>query len=347
MKILEEKAKLNTILNRPHIEFSVIMSVYDEPISWLEESIMSILNQTFTHFEFIIINDNPIRLKNNEILESYKRKDNRIIVVNNENNLGLTKSLNKGLKLAQGKYIARMDADDISLPHRLAVQYEYMENTPSCIACGTWAYSCNNRKKTNKTISLPVDFDTITTHMFTSSPFIHSSLIFRNCSVKYDESYAKAQDYKLAIDISLLGEIRNIPKPLLYYRHSTSQITNKYAIEQKECAKKIRREYIKRFYNISTPKLILGESIALKDIISNEQNEKILLGSLDGTKRKNFKRNMNAIRRILYCSLNKYSYHSFIHYIFSFDYFKAPYNFRRFIVAFCHFFGINLQYKLL
>ena len=101
------------------------MSIYSEEEEWIRESIDSILNQTFSDFEFIIINDNPNRDKNNSLLTEYTRIDNRIIIITNEENIGLTKSLNKGLEIARGKYIARMDADDISLPTRFEKQVDF------------------------------------------------------------------------------------------------------------------------------------------------------------------------------------------------------------------------------
>jgi len=91
------------------------MSVYNEPLDWLKSSIGSILNQTFREFEFIIINDNPARQELRDVLQSYKNQDERIRIIENLENLGLTESLNKGLAEAKGKYIARMDGDDISL----------------------------------------------------------------------------------------------------------------------------------------------------------------------------------------------------------------------------------------
>ena len=95
------------------VKLSVVMSIYKEPVEWMRQSIDSILNQTFTDFEFVIVNDNPIRSENRDILDEYSKKDFRIIVLSNDENIGLTKSLNKGLRISKGKYIARMDADDI------------------------------------------------------------------------------------------------------------------------------------------------------------------------------------------------------------------------------------------
>ncbi|MEM2115951.1 MAG: glycosyltransferase [Candidatus Woesearchaeota archaeon] len=106
---------------------SVIMSVYNEPESYLRKAIESILNQTYTDFEFIIILDNPKNEKLDKIIKEYLEKDKRIVYLKNIKNLGLAGSLNQGIRIAKGKYIARMDADDISLPNRLKIQVEFME----------------------------------------------------------------------------------------------------------------------------------------------------------------------------------------------------------------------------
>jgi glycosyltransferase involved in cell wall biosynthesis len=98
------------------------MGVYKEPLDWLRQSIDSILNQSFTDYEFIIICDNPRYEEGMELLKKYANSDRRIILLFNNENIGLTKSLNKGLEIARGKYIARMDADDISKPERLTRQ---------------------------------------------------------------------------------------------------------------------------------------------------------------------------------------------------------------------------------
>ena len=103
---------------------SVIMSTYKEPIDWIRQSIDSILNQTFSEFEFIIVVDNPKYKELISVLNDYAEADNRICIMVNENNIGLVKSLNKALSQCNGEYIVRMDADDISLPERIAHQID-------------------------------------------------------------------------------------------------------------------------------------------------------------------------------------------------------------------------------
>ena len=118
-------------MNKSQPKVSVLMSVYNGS-QYLRESVESILNQTFTNFEFIIINDCSTD-KTGEILTVSANQDNRITLINNEENIGLTRSLNKGLKIAKGEYIARQDADDISLPERLERQVESLDKNPEAV----------------------------------------------------------------------------------------------------------------------------------------------------------------------------------------------------------------------
>ena len=113
---------------------SVIMSVYNDE-KYLAKSIESILNQTYSDFEFIIINDGSTD-KSMEIIDRYKNEDKRVVVVNQEN-MGLTKSLNKAIKLSKGKYIARMDSDDISVSNRLEKQIEFLKHNKDYALVGT------------------------------------------------------------------------------------------------------------------------------------------------------------------------------------------------------------------
>ena len=121
---------------------SVVMSVYNGE-KYLKRSIDSILNQTFKDFEFIIINDGSTD-KSLEIIKSYD--DDRIVLIDQENK-GLTKSLNIGIKTASGKYIARQDADDVSLPDRLKKQVDFLEVREDVVLLGCRAYEVIGEKR--------------------------------------------------------------------------------------------------------------------------------------------------------------------------------------------------------
>ena len=107
-------------------KLSIIMPVYNEKVEWIKESIESIIYQTFTEFEFIIILDNPENKEAEKLLENYSKKDKRIRILKNKKNIGLVKTLNIGLDVANGEFIARMDADDIALPERFEKQMNFL-----------------------------------------------------------------------------------------------------------------------------------------------------------------------------------------------------------------------------
>ena len=130
-------------------QISVVMPAYNAE-KYITEAIDSILFQTFKDFEFIIINDASTD-STKDIIESYK--DPRIKLVNNEQNKGVAKSLNIGISVACGKYIARMDADDIALPERFQKQFDFMEQHPNIDVCGSWAKKTGNE---NEIINNPV-----------------------------------------------------------------------------------------------------------------------------------------------------------------------------------------------
>lgn len=224
---------------------SVIMSVYNEPEDWLKSSVDSILTQSYENFEFIIVNDNPTSERQSELLENFKLKDARITLITNEENSGLTFSLNRGIQVAKGKYIARMDADDISEPERLAIQVRILESNNHIVACGTNYYKINHHGKRIEIINTPISDLDIRYKMLLYNPIAHPTLMFRKSSVEkdniqYDETLRYAQDYRLIFDLSKLGELYNIQQCLLHYRVSGSQISSAKKAEQNKCAQLTR-----------------------------------------------------------------------------------------------------------
>jgi len=220
---------------------SVIMSVYKEPIEWIRQSIDSILAQTFDDFEFLIVNDNPSRKENSDLLNEYHQKDGRVVPIINETNLGLTKSLNKALALARGEYIARMDADDMSLSQRFEKQVAYLDANPEICGVGSWT---GNIDEQGNRIPCVAKYDTdprwIRAQFLQNSQVGHPAAMFRKVVkghvAQYDESVRYAQDYSLWVSLLPYGDISNIPEVLFCYRHSEQQITSSKKAEQQECA---------------------------------------------------------------------------------------------------------------
>jgi glycosyltransferase involved in cell wall biosynthesis len=292
-----------TTIKTPQI--SVVMSIYNEPEEWLRESIDSILNQTFTDFEFIIINDNPERQLNDTILKEYQKKDNRIVIIENEKNIGLTKSLNKGIKQAKGKYIARMDGDDISLPHRLEKQYYYMTKNSNCIVCGS-SVKFFGIKKGIKYYPM-YHFECINL-LFLNSCFAHPSVMLRKRVIVennkyYKEDYLYSQDYRFWVDLVNYGEFHNIKETLLKYRISGIQISITKSIAQNNFAYLSRKKLIH--------KLIIDKDIKQKLFKSTFTPKQIKFFSK--------KTKYPSIIPLLWLSLNKYSLSVFMYYLFSFD----------------------------
>lgn len=215
-------------MNMKHI--SVIMSVYNEPPDWLSGSIESILNQTFTEFEFIIINDNPAGEGLDAMLKSYMNKDERIKIITNLKNLGLTKSLNLGIREAKGKYIARMDADDISLPERLKSQYQFLEKHGDIFLVGTSVQILDQNGQTEGKVIKTQEHNRLVNSILQEKlPFYHPTIMFRNKNVLYREKFQTTQDYDFYLNILSKGErFGNLKEVLYYYRVSNKSIsTNK------------------------------------------------------------------------------------------------------------------------
>ena len=163
---------------------------------YIEASIQSVLNQTFRNFELIIVDDKSLD-NSLKIAETYAGKDNRITIIENATNLGLTKSLNKAIKKSKGEYIARLDVDDISLPERIEKQLSFLEKNPEYAFCGTDVLI----KQLRKFSVQHLNYLDIKKNLIINNLFAHSSILIRKqCLEKYglyDEKYLYGQDYEL------------------------------------------------------------------------------------------------------------------------------------------------------
>ena len=205
---------------------TVLMPVYNGE-KYLKEAIESTLNQTFKDFEFLIIDDGSTD-KSAETIKSFN--DNRIRLERNKTNLGLIKTLNKGLGLAKGKYIARMDCDDVSLPKRLSVQVNFMEKYPEIGVCGSWVKVIGLKNEfINK---YPQDNEEMRAFLLFNTPLAHPAVIIRKevlskYQLEYDENYKHAEDYELWSRVVEHTKITNIPKVLLHYRIHSESVSKK------------------------------------------------------------------------------------------------------------------------
>lgn len=217
---------------------SVLMSVYNAE-EYLRIAIESILNQTYTDFEFIIINDGSTD-QSKAIINSYK--DKRIKLIDNVKNSGLVFSLNKGIDSAAGEYIARMDADDISLPERFEKQIEFLnKETDVALVSSSGTYIDENGID-KKYLEFPVSAHLIFTYLFFGNPIIHTSVFIKTDVLrkyKYKKDYYLAEDYFLWSQIAKDHKVANIPEPLVKYRFHESSISLQKKFEQEECVKKV------------------------------------------------------------------------------------------------------------
>lgn len=216
-------------MHRENPAISVVMPVYNSE-KYLSEAIESILNQTFSDFEFIIVNDGSTD-SSLSIIESYMAKDDRIVLISRENK-GLPASLNEGIAIAKGKYIARMDADDISLPRRFKKQYDFMESHQEVGVCGTFAYFFHKKPSKKQIIRHPQDHASLIVRLLFSVCFIHPTVLMRKSVLDemdyvYDISFKNSQDYELWSRLVDKTQFYNLQEPLLYYRDSDDGITSK------------------------------------------------------------------------------------------------------------------------
>lgn len=211
------KNRMKNPRNNPLV--SVVMPAYNAA-EYVEQAVESILNQTYKRFEFIIIDDASTDSTFN-ILKDVRAKDKRIILIQNQENLGVTKSLNKGLELARGKYIIRMDADDWSYPERFELQMELMEKNPKVVVCGSYVEICDSKLKTKYVRKYHSNDTNIRKHIFRYSPFAHPATIWKAEVLKkerYNEIINVSQDYELYFRVGKIGKFMNLNKPLLKLR---------------------------------------------------------------------------------------------------------------------------------
>ncbi len=230
------------------MEISVIMPVYNGA-DYLVDAVDSIIGQTYQDFELVIINDCSTD-DTEEIIQSYH--DKRIVYLKNEENLGVARTLNRGLDIAKGEYIARMDADDIARPERLLIQKDYMESHPEVDVLATSSQSFNEagvlfegHTSTDEEI-LKLDF------LF-SCGICHPTVMMKRetlerLNLRYDHDFNKVEDYDLWCRMIDLGcVIRSIDKILLDHRLHANQVTSVYSPDM---FRKLKKIHARTFDNI-------------------------------------------------------------------------------------------------
>lgn len=225
------------------------MPVYNSEL-YIKEAIESILNQTFSDFELIIIDDASTD-KSVEIIQSYT--DSRIQLIVKPQNSGYTNSLNHGLTIAKGKYIARMDSDDSSMPTRFEKQIAFLDSNPDYVLCGT-NFSI---LETNEIKILPENHDAIQMQFIANCCMAHPSVMFRKSvflenNIQYNSEKEPAEDYDLWVRLLQYGKLYNIQDVLLRYRVHNMQTSHLKAAKQAKNSLDIKLDlfkYLKPSFN--------------------------------------------------------------------------------------------------
>ena len=192
---------------------SVIMPCYNEEEN-VRNAVTCVLQQTFQNFELIIVDDCSTDATA-AIVASFA--DSRICLLRNAENMGVAKSLNAGLKIARGRYIARMDADDTCEPTRLEKQVAYMEQHPECVLCATGADVYNGKEIRLQSVIMGDEL--LKRYLVKNNPFVHSSVVFRRNISDRTVCYPEVkgfEDYTLWIELSKLGTFHVLPEILVH-----------------------------------------------------------------------------------------------------------------------------------
>lgn len=228
---------------------SVVMPAYNAQ-KYLSGAIESILNQTFKKFELIIVNDASTD-RTLSIIKSYSGKDPRILIINNAKQLDIAGSLNKGISKASSNIIARMDADDISFPNRLELQYKLINRSKKIAAVGANIVVMDPEEKDIATRTYPETSKELKACLFKYSPFAHPVVMFRKKIFeevgKYNPKYSPTEDLDLWFRIGRKHEFRSVPQLLLRYRLSEKSSSHSIIRDLEILVFKIRLDAVTKY----------------------------------------------------------------------------------------------------
>ena len=256
------------------VKVSVLMPAYNVE-KYVGAAIESILNQTFTDFEFIIINDGSTD-NTAKIIKEYAKKDKRIRFINHTKNKGLIAVLNEGLDLCNGEYIARMDSDDISLPERFAKQVTYMDTNPECGVLGTAIQLFGRLNNIVRNIENVKIFNLLSGHFVAHPTVMMRKSIIDKYNLKYDAKYKHAEDFELWSRMVFITEIHNLNEILLKYRWHEENISVLHSEEQSNVSDRIKQNIINKLTNDELSKRLI------LDIVRYKNKRRILLPKWTG-----------------------------------------------------------------
>ena len=223
---------------------SVVMNIYREPENWLRKSIESVLNQTLRDFEFIIILDDPENELHRDIVGKYAIEDKRIRMMPNSQNLGVGRTLNRGIEASRGDFFAHIDGDDICFPDRLEKQHDFLHKHPDIALVGSWTQRINAEGEAIGLSRFPASPKLIKRLMPYQMTASHPTWMARREALQAVGGYRPfpaAPDYDMLFRLLDAGyKVSNIQEPLVYYRINPGSITNTRAFKQKICVSYIR-----------------------------------------------------------------------------------------------------------
>ena len=225
------------------MDLSVVMAVYNQAET-LNPAVKSILEQSFADFDLVIVDDHSSD-ETSRLLSGWRTKDKRVKVITNARHLGLTKSLNLGLKPVKTRFIARMDGDDVAMPARLKRQREYLLSHHKIGLLGTAVRLIDEAGKLLRVKQLPASPEKIRQSILSACPFVHPTWMLRKSVLDevgvYNETFPYAQDYELALRIVSRFPAANLLDPLLNYRvNSAGAISLGHLKEQERLALRAR-----------------------------------------------------------------------------------------------------------
>jgi glycosyltransferase involved in cell wall biosynthesis len=223
------------------------MAVYNGA-AFISEALSSILAQSFTDFEFVIIDDGSTD-STPSILNQLK--DPRVVVLHNDRNQGLVYSLNRGVDVARGGWVARMDADDISQTDRLARQMEFLRTHPEVGVLGTAIDQANEQGQPQYRQEVPVAHGMIVWRLLFDSPLIHATLVMRRDLLKqvgaYDGNFTHIEDIELMTRLAFVTRMANLPQSLYVRRWHPKSICSRYPSKQESLRVIVRQRFCERW----------------------------------------------------------------------------------------------------
>ena len=262
-------------MNKPLV--SVIIPCYNAEL-YLEEAVFSITNQTYKNLEILVIDDGCSD-NSPKIYKNLSEKDSRIRIIKNELHIGLINTLNKGIDLASGEFIARMDADDISALNRIEKQISFLLKNKSIavLVTGARVIDVNGKISKDSIIQTYLKSETLEFASYFSQPLVHGSVIAKGSVLKqnkYNLEYKFSEDFELWLRLLAQGyKLSNIPESLYYYRKNPESVSNQNTIQQVKTHNKISKIYLEKKYKIE-----LNDSLV--EIINNRPLSPISVNKL-------------------------------------------------------------------